>query len=95
MTRVVANDVAEGGADLAELAVEYRTLAFKIMERSNVAAAHLVLAAATLAPECEQEREVADYFGELVAAFAAQLAAIHRRRRLQHLRQEEQLDGAR
>ena len=94
MTWVVANDVAEGGDDLAELAAEYRTLAFEVMERSNVAAAHLVLAAATLAPACEQEREVADYFGKVVAAFAAQLAAIHRRRRLQQLRQGKQLDGA-
>lgn len=95
MTRLVANDVAEGGEDLAELAAEYRTLAFKVMERSNIAAAHLVLAAATLAHECREEREVADFYGEVIADFAAQLAAIHRRRRLQQLRQGEQLDGSR
>lgn len=95
MTPAAANDVADSAGVPEELAAEYRTLAYKVMDRSPVAAAHLVLAAASLAPECEQEREVADHFAELVSGFAAQLAAIHHRRRSARLRRGESIDGAR
>ncbi|VXD03980.1 hypothetical protein SPHINGOT1_470033 [Sphingomonas sp. T1] len=51
------------------------------MDRSPIAAAHLVLAAATLAPECDDERDVADQFSFVIADFAMGLARIHHRAR--------------
>lgn len=63
------------------IAAAFRAQAYDLMDRSPVAAAHLVLAAATLAPECDHERDVADQFSFVMADFAMGLARIHHRAR--------------
>ena len=70
------------GADAApseSIADSLRAYAFDLMDRSPIAAAHLVLAAATLAPECDDERNVADEFSFVMADFAIGLAKVHHR----------------
>lgn len=64
------------------IADSLRSYAFDLMDRSPIAAAHLVLAAATLAPECDDERNVADEFSFVMADFAIGLAKVHHRARL-------------
>lgn len=64
-----------------ELAVGFRDRAYELMDDHPIAAAHLVLAAATLAPTCAHEQDVADHFTYLVADFAQGLARVHRRAR--------------
>lgn len=63
------------------LAAAFRAQAYDLMDMSPIAAAHLVLAAATLAPECDDERDVADQFSFVMADFAIGLARIHHRAR--------------
>lgn len=63
------------------IAAAFRAQAYDLMDRSPIAAAHLVLAAATLAPECDDERDVADQFSFVMADFAMGLARIHHRAR--------------
>ena len=63
------------------IAAAFRAQAYDLMDRSPIAAAHLVLAAATLAPECDDERDVADQFSFVIADFAMGLARIHHRAR--------------
>jgi hypothetical protein len=63
------------------IAAAFRAQAYDLMDKSPVAAAHLVLAAATLAPECDDERDVADQFSFIMADFAMGLARIHDRAR--------------
>lgn len=63
------------------IAAALRTQAYTVMDVSPIAAAHLVLAAATLAPECDDERDVADQFSFVMADFAMGLAKIHHRAR--------------
>lgn len=63
------------------IAAAFRAQAYDLMDRSPIAAAHLVLAAATLAPECDDERDVADQFAFVMADFAMGLSRIHHRAR--------------
>ena len=63
------------------IAAAFRAQAYDLMDRSPIAAAHLVLAAATLAPECDDERDVADQFSFVMADFAMGLAKLHHRAR--------------
>ena len=65
-----------------DLAVGLRDRAYELMDDHPIAAAHLVLAAASLAPTCEGEKEVAEHFTYLVADFAQGLARVHRRARV-------------
>ena len=78
------------------LAVVLRDRAYELMDHNPIAAAHLVLAAASLAPTSEDEREVAEHFTYLVADFAQGLARIHHRARIANLQCSGGLvDGAR
>lgn len=63
------------------LAAAFRAQAYDLMDKSPIAAAHLVLAAATLAPECDDERDVAEQFSFVMADFAIGLARIRHRAR--------------
>ena len=62
-----------------ELADDLRTRAFHLMDEHPIAAAHLVLAAASIAPECAAEKEVADEFSFVIADFMQQLKILHHR----------------
>lgn len=62
-----------------ELADDLRTRAFHLMDEHPIAAAHLVLAAASIAPECAAEKEVADEFSFVIADFTQQLKILHHR----------------
>ena len=64
---------------VADLADEFRTQSFHLMNEHPIAAAHLVLAAASIAPTCAAERDVADQFSYVIADFAQQLGILHRR----------------
>lgn len=63
----------------ADLADDFRTQSFHLMQAHPIAAAHLVLAAASIAPTCAAEQEVADEFSYVIADFAQQLRRIHQR----------------
>lgn len=62
-----------------DLADNFRTQSFHLMKTHPIAAAHLVLAAASIAPTCDAEQEVADQFSYVMADFAQQLGVLHRR----------------
>lgn len=62
-----------------DLADDFRTQSFHLMQAHPIAAAHLVLAAASIAPTCAAEQEVADEFSYVIADFAQQLRRIHQR----------------
>ena len=70
------NPEHEADADLAD---DFRTQSFHLMQAHPIAAAHLVLAAASIAPTCAAEREVADEFSYMIADFAQHLRRIHQR----------------
>ena len=63
----------------ADLADELRTQSFHLMTVHPIAAAHLILAAASVDPTCNAEREVADEFSYVIVDFAQQLGVLHRR----------------
>ena len=63
----------------AELADSFRTQSFHLMREYPIAAAHLVLAAASIAPACDAEQDVADQFSYVIVDFAQQLGVLHRR----------------
>lgn len=63
----------------ADLADDFRTQSFHLMQAHPIAAAHLVLAAASIAPTCAAEQEVADEFSYVIADFAQQLGILHQR----------------
>ena len=71
--------------DAEELAVGFRDRAYELMDLNPIAAAHLVLAAASLAPTCRDERDVANHFAFLVADFANDLGRIHHRAKTANL----------
>ncbi|MEP9403537.1 hypothetical protein [Sphingomonas sp. VNH70] len=77
----VPSDDAQSLTDLPDdaLADELRTQSFHLMTAHPIAAAHLVLAAASIAPTCDAEREVADEFSYVIVDFAQQLGVLHRR----------------
>jgi hypothetical protein len=62
-----------------EIADDFRTRAFHLMDDHPIAAAHLVLAAASISPECAAEKEVADEFSFVIADFTQQLKILHHR----------------
>ncbi|MES3097755.1 hypothetical protein [Sphingomonas aerolata] len=62
-----------------DLADKFRTRSFHLMNTHPIAAAHLVLAAASIAPTCDAEQEVADQFSYVIVDFAQQLGVLHRR----------------
>ena len=72
-------------ADAEDLAITFRDRAYELMDHHPIAAAHLVLAAACLAPTCEAEKKVAEHFTYLVADFAQGLARVRRRARVAEL----------
>ena len=74
-------DEAPRLADLPDddLADELRTQSFHLMVAHPIAAAHLVLAAASIAPTCDAEREVADEFSYVIVDFAQQLGVLRQR----------------
>ncbi len=57
----------------------FRTQSFHLMQAHPIAAAHLVLAAASIAPICAAEQDVADEFSFVIVDFAQQLGVLHRR----------------
>jgi hypothetical protein len=63
----------------ADLADSMRAESFHLMDAHPIAAAHLVLAAASIAPTCPAEQDVADQFCYVIADFAQQLGLLHRR----------------
>lgn len=73
------SDQAGSDTTVEELADHFRTRAFHLMDEHPIAAAHLVLAAASMAPECAAEKEVADEFAFVIADFAQQLKILHYR----------------
>lgn len=68
-------------ADISDddLADSFRTQSFHLMQAHPIAAAHLVLAAASIAPTCHAEQGVADQFSYVIVDFAQRLAVLHRR----------------
>jgi hypothetical protein len=62
-----------------DLADSFRTQSFYFMQEHPIAAAHLVLAAASIAPTCDAEQDVADQFSFVIVDFAQQLGVLHRR----------------
>jgi len=62
-----------------DLADSFRTQSFHLMKAHPIAAAHLVLAAASIAPTCAAEQDVADEFSFVIVDFAQQLGVLHRR----------------
>jgi len=60
-----------------DLADDFRTQSYHLMERHPIVGAHLVLAAASLAPTCDDERDVAEEFSDLIADFAVELGRLH------------------
>lgn len=62
-----------------DLADHFRTQSFHLMNTHPIAAAHLVLAAASIAPTCDAEQEVAAQFSYVIVDFAQQLGVLHRR----------------
>ncbi|MBB5713052.1 hypothetical protein [Sphingomonas xinjiangensis] len=63
----------------ADLADDFRTQSFHLIEAHPIAAAHLVLAAASIAPECDAEKDLADEFSYLIVDFAQELRILHAR----------------
>lgn len=68
-----------------DMADSFRTQSYHLMERYPIAGAHLVLAAAALAPTCDDERDVADEFSELLGDFAVELRRLHAREKARRL----------
>lgn len=64
---------------VGDLADSFRTQSFHLMQAHPIAAAHLVLAAASIAPTCAAEQDVADEFSFVIVDFAQQLGVLHRR----------------
>ena len=62
-----------------DLADNFRTQSSHLMEAHPIAAAHLVFAAASIAPTCDAEQDVADQFSYVIVDFAQQLGVLHRR----------------
>lgn len=63
----------------SDLADSLRTQSFHLMHEHPIAAAHLVLAAASIAPTCDAEQDVADQFSYVIVDFAQRLGVLHRR----------------
>lgn len=64
-----------------DFADDLRTQSFHLMETHPIAAAHLVLAAASIAATCPAEQDVADEFSYVIVDFAQELMVLHRQAR--------------
>ncbi len=64
---------------VGDLADSFRTQSFHLMQAHPIAAAHLVLAAASIAPTCAAEQNVADEFSFVIVDFAQQIGVLHQR----------------
>ena len=73
-------DNEPGAPTLGEFADKLRSRAGELMRTHPVAATHLVLAAASIAPTCPHEQLVAEHYADLTAPLTQQLASLHRRR---------------
>jgi hypothetical protein len=62
-----------------DMADSFRTQSYHLMERYPIVGAHLVLAAAALAPTCDDERDVSEEFSGLIDDFAVELGRLHAR----------------
>jgi len=71
--------ILPGETSDTDLADNFRTQSFHLMEAYPIAAAHLILAAASIAPTCDAEQDVADQFSYVIVDFAHQLGVLHRR----------------
>jgi len=71
--------ILPGETSDTDLADNFRTQSFHLMEAHPIAAAHLILAAASIAPTCDAEQDVADQFSYVIVDFAHQLGVLHRR----------------
>lgn len=69
----------DGPVSRQDLADDFRTQSYHLMEQYPIVGAHLVLAAASLAPTCDDERDVAEEFSDLIDDFAAELGRLHAR----------------
>ncbi|TVV76423.1 hypothetical protein [Sphingomonas solaris] len=69
----------DGPVSPEDLADSFRTQSYHLMELHPIVGAHLVLAAASLAPTCDDERDVAEEFSDLIAEFAIELRRLHAR----------------
>lgn len=67
-TETIATEAATVTMTKEDLADSFRTQSF-----------HLMLAAASIAPTCAAEQDVADEFAYAIADFAQQLGILHRR----------------
>ncbi|RYF20106.1 MAG: hypothetical protein EOO77_08720 [Oxalobacteraceae bacterium] len=85
--------ILPGETSDTDLADNFRTQSFYLMEAHPIAAAHLVLAAASIAPTCDAEQDVADQFSYVIVDFAQQLGVLHRRA-LGRLAQEAKEGGS-
>lgn len=61
-----------------EAADELRTRAFHLMSTHPMAATHLVIAAAGIAPTCDDELDVAVQLAEMLSGFTSILQGLHR-----------------
>jgi hypothetical protein len=75
----VEDPMIPGKVSDTDLADSFRTQSFHLMQEHPIAAAHLVLAAASIAPTCDAEQDVADQFSYVIVDFAQQLGVLHRR----------------
>ncbi len=75
----LTESILPGETSDTDLAYNFRTQSFYLMEAHPIAAAHLVLAAASIAPTCDAEQDVADQFSYVIFDFAQQLGVLHRR----------------
>ena len=64
-----------------DFADDLRTQSFHLMEAHPIAAAHLVLAAASIAATSPAEQDVADQFSYVIVDFAQELMILHKRAR--------------
>jgi len=74
-----AEPIIPGEMSDTDLADNFRTQSFHLMEAHPIAASHLILAAASIAPTCDAEQDVADQFSYVIVDFAQQLGVLHRR----------------
>ncbi len=75
----------DGPISAEDLADSFRAQAWHLTERHPMVGACLVLAAASLAPTCDDERDVADEFSDLIADFAGELGRLHAREKARRL----------
>lgn len=76
-TETIVTEAPTAAMSKKDLADGFRTQSFHLMQAHPIAAAYLVLAAASIAPTCPAEQDVADKFAYAIADFAQQLGVLH------------------